>query len=363
MMEFKKINKILLILSLSILLFLIIWIAIYNLIFPVPNMLDLVPNDVIAYFDVYDLHKILSNFLRSEFIRRVVQSPLWANFQKTTLWNEINTEFIGFKQFGIDQGLIFRLIGKHSIIAFYLDSKQSKIDYVLISELDIPIRLTLSFGQMRKFISLEYVVTKLKYKGKTITTIKSPQENYSYTFVGRVGILSNDEILVQKVLDAYKDKENRLLKKPEFIKISINLPISDVSFYANTERLLDSSSFLERYGLNYKNVPVINNSNMILGAISQAIGKTRLDIVISHRKNNSLFKMKKALPFPKDCLALTIHRLYDPKSLFHWLAKNISSTFSIIGDEILPTINGNVAEAVVSPINSVNFLSILLYMQ
>ncbi|HGE70742.1 TPA: hypothetical protein ENX78_07905, partial [Candidatus Poribacteria bacterium] len=81
MMTFRKINIALIILSLSIFLFLMAWIVIYNLIFPVPNMLDLVPNNITGYFDVYDLHKVLSNVLRSEFMRRVVQSPWWANFK------------------------------------------------------------------------------------------------------------------------------------------------------------------------------------------------------------------------------------------------------------------------------------------
>ncbi len=362
-MNLKKINIVLLILSFSILLFLITWTVIYNVIFPVPDMLDLITDDAVAYLDVYDLHKVLSSFLRSEFMRRVVQSPLWSNFQTTELWNEINTELIEFKQFGIDQGLIFRLIGTHSVIAFYLDPDKVKVNYTLISELDVFTRFTLSLGQIKKFIPPEYTVIKLKYKGRTITTIKSAQENYSYTFVGRLGILGNDEILVQNILDFYKNKKNELSKKIEFVQISHSLPLSNTSFYLNTSKLVDSSKMLEKYGFSYRNIPVISRSKMILGAVSSGAGKTSLNVSILHRQGDKISKIKDILPFPKDCLALTIHRSYDPNGLFRWLARNVSPTFSIIGDELLPTIQGNIAEAVVSPRDNENFPSILLYMQ
>jgi len=366
MMTFRKINIALIILSLSIFLFLMAWIVIYNLIFPVPNMLDLVPNNITGYFDVYDLHKVLSNVLRSEFMRRVVQSPWWANFKTTGLWNEIDTQFKEFQQFGVDQSLIFRLIGTHSVVGFYLDANQTKIDYILISELDVPTRIALSFGQIKKFISPEFTVTKLKYNGKTITTIKSPQGSYIYTFVGRVGVLSDDEYLVQKTLDAYKNRKNRLSFMPEFKQIDLDLPSTNVSFYANTAKLRDSSKLLERYGFQYKNIPIITNSDMILGIVSQGAGKIRLDSAILHRQidNSSKPLIKDGLPFPSNCLALTTHRSLNPKALFHWLTKNVSSAFSIIGDDVLPTVSGSIAEAVVSPKSNGNqFPSILLYMQ
>jgi len=367
-MTLRKTNITLLIFISFTFLCLITWLIISNIVFPVPDMLNLVPNNVMGYFDVYNSGNVLSDIVKSELVRRLIQSPWWNSFKSTGLWNEVSNELGGFQQLGIDQNLIFRLIGTHSIVAFYLDSDlgQPKIKYILISELDIFTRLTMSFGQIEKFISPEYTVTKAKYNGKAIITIKSPEETYSYAFIGRAGILSNDESLIKKSLDTYRNDEDRLSAKTDFKQAKLGLPISDVSFYLNTARLLDSSKLLERYGFNPQNVSLIRDSNMMLSAVSREAGKTRLNTVLYQKNGLSKESAKsKNLPFPEDCLTLITHRPLDPKIIFKWMAKNISQTFATISDGISPTIRGSIAEAVVAPKSNSNQLlpSVLLYMQ
>ena len=162
-MTFRKANITLITLISFTFLCLIAWLIIYYLVFPMPNILDLTPNNVMGYFDIYNSEKVLSDIQRSELVKRVAESPWWNSFKSTSLWNELNNELGSFQQLGIDQSIIFRLIGTHSIAGFKLDSElsQPKINYILISELDILTRLVLSLGQIERFLSpSEYSIIK-----------------------------------------------------------------------------------------------------------------------------------------------------------------------------------------------------------
>jgi hypothetical protein len=335
-----------------------------------PNMLDLTPNNVMGYLDIYNSEKVLSDIQRSELVKRVAESPWWNSFKSTSLWNELNNELGNFQQLGIDQSIIFRLIGTHSIVGFKLDSElsQPKINYILISELDILTRLVLSLGQIERFLSpSEYTIIKEKYNGKKIISIKSADQTYYYAFVGRAGIISNDESLIKKSLDIHKNIERGVSSMPAFRKIKSDLSLSDISFYVNTAKLVESSKLLERYGFYPQNISVIKNSDMALGVVSHSLDEFRLNGVISYQKDNLKKSAKSSdnLLFPSNCLALITHKSFNPKIIFKWMEKNVSPTFAVIGNGILPAIRESIAEAIIAPKNAESQVlpSFLLFMR
>jgi hypothetical protein len=369
-MTFRKANITLIILLSFTFVCLIAWLIIYYLVFPMPNMLDLTPNNVMGYLDIYNSEKVLSDIQRSELVKRVAESPWWNSFKSTSLWNELNNELGNFQQLGIDQSIIFRLIGTHSIVGFKLDSElsQPKINYILISELDILTRLVLSLGQIERFLSpSEYTIIKEKYNGKKIISIKSADQTYYYAFVGRAGIISNDESLIKKSLDIHKNIERGVSSMPAFRKIKSDLSLSDISFYVNTAKLVESSKLLERYGFYPQNISVIKNSDMALGVVSHSLDEFRLNGVISYQKDNLKKSAKSSdnLLFPSNCLALITHKSFNPKIIFKWMEKNVSPTFAVIGNGILPAIRESIAEAIIAPKNAESQVlpSFLLFMR
>jgi hypothetical protein len=369
-MTFRKANITLITLISFTFVCLIAWLIIYYLVFPMPNILDLTPNSVLCYLDIYNSEKVLSDIQRSELVKHVAESPWWNSFKSTSLWNELNNELGSFQQLGIDQSIIFRLIGTHSIAGFKLDSdlSQPKINYILISELDILTRFVLSLGQIERFLSpSEYTIIKEKYNGKKITSIKSADQTYYYSFVGRAGIISNDESLIKKSLDIHKNIELGVSSMPAFRQIKSDLFLSDVSFFVNTAKLVESSKLLERYGFYPKNISVIKNSDMALGFVSHSLDEFRLNGVISYQKDSlkRLSESSDNLLFPSNCLALITHKSFNPQIIFKWLEKNVSSTFAVIGNGILPAIRESIAEAIIAPKNAESQVlpSFLLFMR
>ncbi|MEK7398778.1 MAG: DUF3352 domain-containing protein, partial [Candidatus Poribacteria bacterium] len=131
--------------------------------------------------------------------------------------------------------------------------------------------------------------------------------------------------------------------------------------------LVESSKLLERYGFYPKNISVIKNSDMALGVVSHSLDEFRLNAVISYQKDNfkRLSESADNLLFPSNCLALITHRSFNPQIIFRWLEKNVSSTFAVISNGILPAIRESIAEAIIAPKNAESQVlpSFLLFMR
>ncbi|MDQ1318468.1 MAG: hypothetical protein QG588_2130, partial [Candidatus Poribacteria bacterium] len=166
-MTLKTVNRILIIYLSLVLAILIGWFIVYYIIFPMPKILDIVPDATLSYLDVSNLNESLSALQESDFVSRVTRSAWWTNFKSSRLWLELGQEIANLQQIGLERDTIIRLIGKHSIIALYVNpaSDQQSLNYLLVTELDLLTRLVMASGQIERLISPSYDIDKEKYKG------------------------------------------------------------------------------------------------------------------------------------------------------------------------------------------------------
>jgi len=355
-MTLKTVNIILIIYLSLVLAILIGWFIVYYIIFPMPKILDIVPDATLSYLDVSNLNESLSAIQESDFVSRVAKSPWWTNFKSSRLWLELSQEIANLQQIGLERDTIIRIIGKHSIIALYVNpaSDQQSLNYLLVTELDLLTRLVMASGQIERLISPSYDIDKERYKGVRLITIKTPERNYIYAFAGRAGLLSSDASIVKEAIDIYKQKGRGVSGIPEFTQLTSALPISDVSFYINSVKVQESAKLLWRYGLNPSSLSLINGVNLWSGVVSRENEKLRIDNVLSYRKETEDYIKSNTdknidLPLPNNCLAFAIHRSLKPEYLFNWLEKNVSSRFTIITKGLLLIVHESIGEAVLSP--------------
>jgi len=332
------------------------WLIVYYIIFPMPKALDLVPDATLAYLDVSNLNDSLSAVQGSDFVNRVARSPWWTNFKSSRLWLEFGQELANLQQIGLDRDTLMRLIGRHSIMSFYVSalSDQQNLNYLLVSELDMLTRLVMASGQIERMISKNYDIVKEKYNGVRLITVKTPERNYIYAFAGRTGLLSSDVSIIKKSIDIYKQKGHGVFGIPEFTKLKSALPVSDVSFYVNAVKIQESGEVLRRYDLNLNNLSLISGVDLWAGVVSRENGKLRIDNVLSYRKEPEDYIKSDTdanidLPLPNSCLAFVIHRSLKPEYLFNWLEKNISPRFAMITKGLILVVSESIGEAVLSP--------------
>jgi hypothetical protein len=355
-MPLKAINRIFIILASLIFAVLIGYMLVY-LIFPMPKILNLLPDTAMAYLDVYGLDNVLVSTKNSEFVKRVSESSLWSNFKTTKLCFALEQDLMDFQQLGLDKGTLNRLIGKHAIVAVHTIPNSQEIGYLLVSELDMPTRLLIASGQIERFISPQYELIREKYKGFTLITLQSPEWKYTYAFAGRAGLLATDANLVKDAINIYKHLANGLPMMPEFGELTSNLPLSDVSFFINAEKVQESAQIFQRYGIYPQNFPFINNIRLWAGIVSNPKGELKIDNFILNRnagKDNkelvgSVTPLSEKLPLPDKSLAFVTHNRIKPEELFRWMEKYISPRLYIFRQILLPIVHESLAEAIIAP--------------
>lgn len=348
-----KIANKLIIIPISIIFIILIGYLLIYLIFPMPKIINLLPDTAMAYLDVHNFDEYLSATKNSEFVKKVSESTLWTNLKTTRLWSIIEQDLAEFQQLGLDRKTLNRLVGKHAIISFH--TSNSKFDYLLVSELNMSTRLIIASGQIERLISPEYNITREKYEGFRLVTIQSSEWKYTYAFAGRAGLLATDENLIKNIIDIYKHKNSNLSNLPRFNELMSGLPLSDISFFINAEKVRGSSSLLQKYGVYPQNFPFINKIGFWAGIISNPNKELKIDSYILNQDKNGkeIAKDEKSLaetlPLPDNLMSFATHKKLSPELLFKWMEKNISPRLYIFRGILLPVLDESLAEAIIAP--------------
>jgi hypothetical protein len=328
-----------------------------------PKILEILPDTAFAYLDIYNFDSVFSSAKNSEFVKRLSESSLWINFKTTRLWAIIERDLYDFQQMGLSRSTINRLIGKHATIAFYgINTSQpsSGLSYLLISKLDMLTRLLIATGQIERLISPDYEVIKERYEGFRLITIKSPEWQYIYAFAGRAGLLSTDINIIKNTIDIYRHKHKGLTALPRFIELTSTIPKSDISFYINPERVLESASLLIEYGINPQRLSFLSNIGLWAGIASNSKDGLEIDNFILN-KNGKASKTETSLverlPIPENALMFITHKTLKPEKLFALMEKYISPRLFIFRQVLLPVVEESLAEALIAP-SSVEYLTV-----
>ena len=171
---------------------------------PEQHLITLLPKSPICYLTLKELKGLVETFNRSEFGKQTAKMPILAEIQKQRWWKQLvyQKQLWEYEMGGIlDLKTVTGYFGEEAILAFY--RREGEISFLLISAVGAPEKLSIEAMTATDAINPKYERIQTDYNGFTINTIIGYPRNFSYTFIGKIGILSLDPLLLAETLDLY----------------------------------------------------------------------------------------------------------------------------------------------------------------
>jgi hypothetical protein len=369
-----RISKIILaVLLLLMVAAVVTWFALNYLIWPKPEILGLVPGTPMGYIAASGLSEALSAAQESEFVSQVAVSPFWKQLTSSDLWTQLKAQRRFWERrmrLSIKPEGIIKLVGKDAVLALY--AEEGRLDILLISEVDILARINIKSGRTEKALSKVYKVTKEKYKGAELITMVAPTLKFSYSFIGRAGMLSTDASLLKKTIDLHKGIGQGVLTAPEFRKLAAGLSRSDISFHIDAAKIreiagppgitpLVAREKTDQY-LRYL-TPVARRVDVWAGAGFRQDGDLIFDVRAAYEPPASSRQdevpnphpiglrdlASDKLPVPADCLLFAVYEMLEQDTLFETLGIVTGSNPTVVSDNLAPVLHNGAALAVLKP--------------
>ena len=206
-MSLSKRKKIIVI-SLIVLVGVIILLsAIYNrtsLWEPEQHLITLLPESPICYLTLKELKGLVETFNRSELGKQTAQMPLLAEIREQIWWKELvyQKQLWEYEMGGrLDLKTVTGYFGEETILAIY--QRDGGLTFLLITAVGGPEKLSIEAMTATDAINPKYKRIQNEYGEFTINTITGYPLDFSYTFIGRIGVLSLEPTLLIETLDLY----------------------------------------------------------------------------------------------------------------------------------------------------------------
>jgi len=171
---------------------------------PEQHLITLLPQSPICYLTLKELKGLVETFNRSELGKQTAKMPILAEIQKQRWWKQLvyQKQLWEYEMGGVlDLKTVTGYFGEEAILAFY--RREGEISFLLISAVGAQEKLSIEAMTATDAINPKYERIQTDYNGFTINTIIEYPRNFSYTFIGKIGILSLDPLLLAETLDLY----------------------------------------------------------------------------------------------------------------------------------------------------------------
>ena len=171
---------------------------------PEQHLITLLPESPICYLTLKELKGLVETFNRSELGKQTAEMPLLAEIQKQRWWRELvfQKQIWEYEMGGrLDLKTVTGYFGEETIFALY--QREGELTFLLITAVGAQEKLSIEAMTATDAINPRYKRIQNEYGEFTINTITGYPRDFSYTFIGRIGILSLDPILLIETLDLY----------------------------------------------------------------------------------------------------------------------------------------------------------------
>ena len=171
---------------------------------PVENLFTLLPEDPICYVSAKNLTDAVKAFGSSPFGQRTAQMPILAEVQRQGWWRQISYqkrlwEHAMGGEFNFNK--LKGYFGEEAILALY--GRESEISFLLISTLGAKEKLEIAAVTAADPFNPSYKRLQIDYGGFTINTITGYPRDFSYAFIGKIGLLTLSQSLIEETIDIY----------------------------------------------------------------------------------------------------------------------------------------------------------------
>ena len=175
---------------------------------PDQSLLSLLPDAPICYASVKDLGNFVKTFQRSELGTRTAQMPILGEIQRELWWRRLMYQKQRWElEMGgkLDLKRLQGYLGKEAILGVY--KRNGKISFLLVSALGAQQKLEIATLTATGPVNPKYKRLKENYRKLDINTITGYPEDFSYAFIGRIGLLATDKSLIQDTIDIYAERK------------------------------------------------------------------------------------------------------------------------------------------------------------
>lgn len=171
---------------------------------PEQHLITLLPKSPVCYLTLKELKGLVETFNRSELGKQTAKMPLLAEIQEQRWWKELVYQKLVWEyEMGgkLDLKTVTGYFGEETIFAIY--QREGEFTFLLITAVGAQEKLSIEAITATDAINPRYQRIQNDYGEFTINTITGYPRDFSYTFIGRIGILSLDPILLIETLDIY----------------------------------------------------------------------------------------------------------------------------------------------------------------
>ncbi|MCY4552250.1 MAG: hypothetical protein OXC79_01140 [Candidatus Poribacteria bacterium] len=171
---------------------------------PEQHLITLLPKSPVCYLTLKELKGLVETFNRSELGKQTAEMPLLAEIQEQRWWKELvfQKQVWEYEMGGrLDLKTVTGYFGEETIFAIY--QREGEFTFLLITAVGAQEKLSIEAITATDAINPRYKRIQNDYGEFTINTITGYPRDFSYTFIGRIGILSLDPTLLIETLDIY----------------------------------------------------------------------------------------------------------------------------------------------------------------
>ncbi len=235
---------------------------------PEQSLITLLPESPICYLTIKELEGVVNTFNRSEFGKQAAKMPIITHIKNQHWWELlVDQKLLWEYEMGgkLDMGAVKGHFGKEAIIALY--QREGELSFILITELGGPEKLAIETITATDAINPNYKRIQTEYNGLTINTITGYPLDFSYTFIGKIGVLCLNPLLLAEVIDIYSGEKDSFLAQHPIQKIIQDSYDSDTN--TGYVDLFGFSAMLKGIGDNISSVVEdISPSNVNLGFLT-----------------------------------------------------------------------------------------------
>ena len=202
---------------------------------PEQSLITLLPEAPICYLTLRDLGSLVKTFTRSEFGKQVAEMPILAEIQEQRWWKELAYQKALWEhEMGgkLDLATVKAYFGEETILALY--ERDDELSFLLISVVGGAEKLSIEALTATDAINPQYQRIQTEHNGLTVNTIIGYPRDFSYAFIGKVGVLSLSYPLLTETLDIYVGKKMGFLARHP---IQDNYEIDKSTGYVDVPRL------------------------------------------------------------------------------------------------------------------------------
>ena len=171
---------------------------------PEQHLITLLPKSPICYLTLKELKGLVETFNRSEFGNQTAKMPLLAEIKKERWWKDlVYQKQLWEYEMGaeLDLKTVTGYFGEETILAIY--QREGEFSFLLITAMGGKEKLSIEAITATDAINPKYERIQTDYGDFTINTIIGYPRAFSYTFIGKIGMLSLDPLLLVETLDIY----------------------------------------------------------------------------------------------------------------------------------------------------------------